>query len=309
MLATRIVRDLVVDRPIGPGRPAFIAAGSGFVRAGAHLYVVADDDRHLASFPAEGDEPGRLHRLAPGDLPVEVAERKGEKPDLEALAVLPAFPGAPHGAVFAVGSGSSPHRTTGFVWALARTGSLTGRARPVWLGDLYGELIVRVHELNVEGAAVVGDAFRLLQRGNNAEGENAVVDLDLSGTLAAVAEGRAITPRLIREVRPYDLGRMQGVKLTFTDASPLPDRRMAFSAVAEDSGDAINDGPSVGSVIGVMEPDGEVSASVPLDRPLKVEGVLAELAGEGLDLLLVTDADDPATPSPLIAARMDAGST
>jgi len=46
--------------------------------------------------------PGRLHRLFEGELPDKPKARKTAKPDLEALARLPAFHGCPHGALLFV---------------------------------------------------------------------------------------------------------------------------------------------------------------------------------------------------------------
>src|SRR4051794_14149518 len=104
MLRMRPVRDLVVEED---GERRSIAAASGIALAGDHVYVVADDERALAMFPAAGAAPGRLIPFLPGRLPGDPAERKRMKPDLEALALMPPDPGHPAGALVALGSGST----------------------------------------------------------------------------------------------------------------------------------------------------------------------------------------------------------
>ena len=71
--------------PAGPGQPGHVSAASGLVRVGPWLHVVADDALLLATFPLEGEGPGALSRLLPGELPEEPAARKALKPDFEAL--------------------------------------------------------------------------------------------------------------------------------------------------------------------------------------------------------------------------------
>jgi hypothetical protein len=41
-----------------------------------------------------------------------------------------------------------------------------------------------------------------------------------------------------------------------------------------------------------------------LDQPYKVEGINARLHGDRLDLLLVTDADDPGIPAALFSTSI-----
>ena len=88
------LRELTLDVPRAAGGGRYVSAASGLVRTGGHMYVAADDERELAVFPATGDAPGRLVRFLPGELPADPEERKRDKPDVEALALLPAGPGA-----------------------------------------------------------------------------------------------------------------------------------------------------------------------------------------------------------------------
>jgi hypothetical protein len=113
---------------------------------------------------------------------------------------------------------------------------------------------------------------------------------------------RRIKPKMVRS---YSLGDIDGVALGFTDAAALPSGGWVFTAVAEDTDDAVADGPCAGSVVGVVDRRGELSEVHRLQPKMKVEGVDLRATPEGLVLCLVTDADDPARPSTLLRARLE----
>ena len=125
-LHLRKLRDLEVEEPSGPGRPAHLSAASGVVRRGDFVYVIGDDELHLGVFRLSSSGPGRLRRVLAGDLPEDHGDRSDVKPDLEALTVLPPFEGHPYGALLGLGSGSAPERDRGFVCRLGADGGLAG---------------------------------------------------------------------------------------------------------------------------------------------------------------------------------------
>ena len=47
-LELRKLRDLELEEPSGPERPAHVAAGSGVVRRGDYAYVIGDDELFIA---------------------------------------------------------------------------------------------------------------------------------------------------------------------------------------------------------------------------------------------------------------------
>ncbi|HEX8646744.1 MAG TPA: hypothetical protein VF715_07565 [Thermoleophilaceae bacterium] len=302
MLRATPIRELTVETGDGPDA---VAAASGLVRAGAHVYVIADDRLELAAFGAECGAPGRLRRMLPGELPEDPAERKLAKPDLEALALLPGAAGAagPGGALLALGSGSRDNRRRGVVWRLAATGALEGDPQPVDLAPLYTELERAIPDLNVEGAAVRGGELLLFQRGNGAAGVNAAIALDLAAARADLAAG-TMRPEAITGIRHYDLGTTGGVRLAFSDAAPLPDGRIVYSAVAEAGDDTFHDGECVGAGIGVIEAGGALGRFEALEPASKVEGVEARAHGRAIDLLMVADPDDPDAVAELLGARV-----
>ncbi|HSP79166.1 MAG TPA: hypothetical protein VLQ93_11585, partial [Myxococcaceae bacterium] len=266
-------RLLTLEAPESPGRPAHVSAASGLVRVGGWLHVVADDSLHLASFPLDGEAPGRSARLFPGELPEGKEERKAAKPDLEALCLLGALTHAPHGALLAVPSGSTPVRRKGALVPLAMDGSLGGPVLEVDFSEVYAQLARELGPLNIEGAAVAGGRLRLLNRGNGDQGTDAVVDLDGDRVLRTLEAGETMKPDVVRIVRRWELGRAGPVRLSFTDAAPLPDGRVVFTAAAEDTRDAYADGPVQGSAVGVLAPDGSPMFLDGVDAKVKLEGV------------------------------------
>jgi hypothetical protein len=300
-LATTVVRELTLARSPGEPVPAHVSAASGIAAPGSWLYVVVDDEAGLGVFPREGDAPGRLLALPGEPLPNDPVARKKQKPDLEALCVLPAHDGAPHGALLGLGSGSAAPRHRGIRWPLDAHGALRGPALPVDLAPLYTELGRQFQQLNVEGATVCGDELLIAQRGNSAEGINAIVVLDLAKTLATLVADGALDPGALRAIETHDLPELSGVPATFTDLTALPDGRVAYSACAEATDDPVRDGEFVGAVVGVLG-----AGYAPLEPAHKVEGIWPLSADGDVELLLVADADDRAIPAPLLRARLDA---
>ena len=303
-LELRQLRELDLDAPSDPGRGAYVSAASGVVQRGDFVYVVGDDELHLAVFEVSTDAPGRLERVLSGNLPADHDARKEAKPDLEALTVLPPFDQHPYGALLGLGSGSTPARDRGFVWGLAADGSLDGQPREVDLGQLYSVLRAQVEELNIEGAAVMGEQLWLLQRGNSALGANVVAELALSEVMGSLLHDATVDAAELQRVRAYELGELEGAKLTFSDASALGDEMLVFTASAEGSPNTYEDGEILGSVVGTIDRDGEVRRLRTIDRAYKVEGVHATLDTGVMTLTFVCDQDDPEVASPLLSATM-----
>ncbi len=300
MLTARKLRELT----LASGARPYLAAASGLVRVGEWLYVIADDETSLGIFPASGSAPGRRLSLIDAGTPLGAALPKAVKPDLEVLTHLSATVFPPYGALLALGSCSSLTRCRGFLAPLSGEGT-PGAPQIVDLAPLCVRLARELPALNLEGAAVIGGVLRLLHRGNGRSGGNASIDLDLRGLLAHFAEPTTIPDGVIRDVLRHDLGSVEGVQLTFTDASPLPSGRLVFSVVAEDAPDAYADGPCLGAAVGVMDADGRVLSMEPLHPVFKVEGVHATVEAGRVSLLLVADGDDPQQPAPLLSAELD----
>jgi hypothetical protein len=268
------------------------------------VYVVGDDLLFLAVFDASSKDPGQLRRVLPGERTDPAVESPEDKPDLEVLTVLPPFESHPNGALLGLGSGSTPARDRGFAWALAADGSLHDEPLQLDLAPLYTLLREHLEALNVEGAAVMGDELWLLQRGNSEQGVNLVVSLELSEVLDSLLRDRTLAAPELRGMLAFDLGELEGAALTFSDASPLGGELLVFTASAEDSGDAGENGAILGSVVGTIDRGGEVRRLRTIDRKHKVEGVHAALDTGVVTMTFVCDQDDPDTPSPLLSATL-----
>jgi hypothetical protein len=174
--------------------------------------------------------------------------------------------------------------------------------------------------------ATHGRELVLAQRGNSSDeqgrpAKNLLVRLSLAEVLESFYTDLRVGRCELEEIREYDLGSLPlevdgssyDVKLDFTDLDAVTDdplRRLVFTAAGEGTDDQ---GPAkgaiAGSIVGVIDADGNVAQTCPLeDASIKLEGVDARYnpATGTIDLLLVSDADDPDVPAPLMAARIPA---
>ncbi len=315
MLTAEHLRDLRIDPRLHPRGQPHLSAASGLVRAGQRLYVVADDEHHLGVFDDMAltgtttqvtTAPGSLLRLLDGDLPLKPGQRKKAKPDLESLALLPALPGCPHGALLALGSGSRPNRETGVLMALDGQGAANGRIARVDLGVLYAPLRAQFTDLNIEGAFVASGELHLLHRGNRGDARNACIRYDWNQVAPWLTGQRTRAP-VAKGVQLIRLGEAGGVPLGLTDGAALSCGAWVFTAVAEDTADSFSDGACVGSAVGIVGPEGQVRQLQALHGAPKVEGVAVQADSHQLVLTLVTDPDNPAVASQLLQVRWAPG--
>ena len=303
MITLTKIRDLNLSAAPSSNRPLHLSAASGLVCVNSFIYVIADEELHLGVFRTANRDPGHLVRLFDGALADSKTDRKKQKPDLEALTLIPADRKYPNGALLALGSGSRHNRRIGALLGLDAEGAVRGSPHVLDLSPVLAPLEDKFPALNIEGALVSGDELRLFQRGNTRHPENAIIRFQLSAVLDALNLKRT------GMVKPFaidlcDLGQIDGIPLCFTDAASLPDGDMVFTAVAEDTDDAYADGPCVGAAIGIADSNG-LRCLHRLNQPYKVEGVDARMDGHTIRLLLVTDADDADTPAGLFSATMD----
>jgi hypothetical protein len=298
-------------------RPAFVRAGSGVTWWGDRLAVVQDDTAFVALVdPVSGVAEAVALPVDDGVRQFGVARgNKARKPDLEAVLTLP------DGRLLAFGSGSTAARERLLTLGPDRVPRWVNAA-PLYRA-LRAERAFAGSELNVEGAALVGDRVRLFQRGNGAvvggvAPVNATVDLALDDLLAAMVrwvndptDDRGVA---LADVVSYDLGAIDGVALSFTDATAWPGSRpgrVAWLAAAEDSPDTYRDGVCAGSALGYVDADGAVGHQALRARDgapfrAKAEGVAFD-RGDPTLAWAVLDLDDPERPSELCALRVVSG--
>ncbi len=274
-------------------------------------WLVAQDDATHAAWlrPPSSVVPVRVFPAVDGHEVFGSAEgTKHLKPDVEAGCEV-TVDGAP--AVLLLGSGSTPRRTRAGLVRLADDGP---RSEVTELGPLYTRVAdvlgVTPDHLNLEGACRLGDRLRWFNRGNAGAGlPSASVDLDLAGLVAAVTGAGAPGDIGVGNPLLHDLGSVAGVGLAVTDAVALPDGRVLLSAAAEDTPNAVDDGPVVGSALCLVHDD-ELLATADLAAAggtvHKVEGLgLREVRADGVRLIAVVDVDDPLVPSVELTVRVD----
>ncbi|NWF82052.1 MAG: hypothetical protein HXY37_18710 [Chloroflexi bacterium] len=294
-------------------RPAHVRAASSLVRLGRHMVAIQDDAHFLALIDPATWAVAALTLPAGPDGQRQFDDLRGTralKLDLEASVVVP---GPDGDLLLALGSGSTPERER--ILMVEQVTSGEPAIRLVAASALYAQLRAPAFagsELNLEGAVLLGTTLRLFQRGNGAprgalQPIDATCDLHWPALAAYLANPSVVPPPELTAITRYDLGRLAGARLTFTDATLAPGG-ILYCATAEDSPDVTRDGPVVGSALGLLPfaghpryapltgPDGQV-------LPIKVEGALLD-ATDPTRIYLVADADDPLTPSELLVTRL-----
>ena len=291
------IRTLETARPSQEGRPCFVSAASGLVRVGGFWFVNADDETHMARFPADDSLPGEFFEVLPGPtLPLEHRPRKKAKPDLEALTVIERTGGA---SLLAVPSGSKANRVKGAVIPCFERGAL-GPAKIVDFGALYEEIARRVGPLNIEGAVMRGERLLLFNRGNAADSVSAVISV-AGAAFAQVNDGSEAPPAIL-SIHEMDLGEIEGHPLGFTDACLGSHGELLFLAAAEGVKDSYEDGAYLGAVIGALDEAGRILHRDPIDCPMKPEGLW--LLKETGRVRIVTDCDDITRAAEMFELKM-----
>src|SRR5690606_17272693 len=103
---------------------------------------------------------------------------------------------------------------------------------------------------------VDGRDVMFFQRGNGAprgglRPVDATARVSLADLVGYLESGAPCPP--LRDVSAWDLGALEGVRLTFTDAAIGPRGEIAFVACAEASPDATRDGPVSGVALGRLD--------------------------------------------------------
>ena len=291
----RSVRDLRYDTPADPAddRPPHVRAASGLAMHHGRLVIAQDDASFLAVVARDGVSAIKLPRGMHGRRRFEIAlGNKLDKLDLESIIAI-------DDELWAFGSGSLPIRDK--ICVVKQGVVRVWDAAPLytrWRAGLRGAI-------NVEGVAHVGPELWIFHRGNTGEGDPgpAVLHLELAALRRWIdAEGEM--PELLAG-QGYDLGRVGGSVLGFTDAI-ADGPRVLYLAAAEATANAIDDGAVTGSHVGVIDiATGETrAASITLDgAPVKAEGIALDPADPS-HAWIALDPDDPEVPARLLEVAL-----
>jgi len=316
-IAARVTRRVHLHYEAGPDpledRPAHVRAASSIVRFHDELLVIQDDALFVARVDERTSAVGHLVLTQIDGGPRLFDDGRGNKADKLDLEAAVAVESRGEQLVLALGSGSTSVRER--IVVLRRVADEL-KAEIVHAPDFYAMLRARPEfsgsELNLEGAVQMGSALLLFQRGNGAPGKVDAVDACASIDAQAFVDhlsGLGPCPELER-VRQYDLGRVAGSRLTFTDAT-LHAGLLLYVAAAEASPDVTRDGPVAGVALGMLCEDEPPRYALLMDEhgsPCtdKLEGIVGStlLAGSASakvhEIIGVIDRDDPDVAAELV---------
>ncbi len=295
-------------------RPAHVRAGSGLAWIGGELACIQDDAHFVARI-----EPGtgRAHAVP---LPAgegglrqfdDVRGNKRFKLDLEACTVVPDGRGGEVLVAFGSGSSSRRERILRVADVQAPHPYVDLREAITFFARLRDAAEFSGSELNVEGAVWRGGRILLLNRGNGAAVDgrqpvDATCEIDWAALLAYLDGPGGQSAPAPESILQYDLGTIDGWRLSFTDAAVIGDA-LLYTASAEASPNAVDDGPVAGSALGIIGADGAARWT----ELLGVDGGRFDGKVEGIargprpgTVYVIVDRDDPARPSELCEVEL-----
>lgn len=324
-LTARVTGSLEMIYYEGPSdeedRPPHVRAASGLSAFREYLAVIQDDANWLGLI--DGDQRIVAVPLPPAPSGARVFSKsrgnKDEKYDLEACITVPGKDG--HELV-----GFSSGSRVGREWILRVKENLPDDRTSLTLEELARCLEADFVEarpfydslrankefsgagLNIEGALTIdNDRIVLFQRGNARPGEglepvDAIAQMSWAALCRHLSDPANVPPPTLENVTAYDLGELDGVRLTFSDAEYLGERRILYSASAEDS----ETDHIAGSILGVIEADGKARWTELIDQDGsafsgKIEGLTLDPA-DPRKVHFVIDDDDETLPSQIFEA-------
>jgi hypothetical protein len=324
-LEARIVRRVPMHYADGADeatdRPAHVRAASSLTWVGDRVALVQDDVNFVALVdPVTGLADAITLPSGKDDLRQFDVGRGNKKFKLD-LEAMTRVPGASGTTLLAFGSGSKKRRENVLMLRFAGRGARLTPGEPslVALPDLYAALRAASafagSDMNVEGALYLDGMIRLFGRGNGEASDelhpvDATCDLDWRLLQAHIASpGERPLPE-IKRITQYDLGDIDGVAFGFTDAISVGRTVVMYSAAAEASPDASEDGEVGGSALGVIPNDRRLAARwapVVDERGKhfagKVEGLVLH-PRDRTRALVVIDVDDHTRPSELCEVEL-----
>lgn len=297
--------DADIDRPphvrAASGMAPFYENHYAVIQDDANFLALVDRDTHQVwSYPLP-DGPGETRSYGPDESHLKL--------DLEACCTVP---NTEHRLLLAFGSGDGESRE----WLVTVSWPKDADEPDTQLIDpnrFYSYLRQR-HDfagagLNIEGAVFIDeDTIRLFQRGN-AEPHNGMEPVDATGDISWTAlkaylddQENASVPE-IDNVTQYDIGKLKGVPLTFSDAELTPGG-LLFSASAEDSKDTDF---VAGSVLGIIDEEGARWTPVIDQNGEAFEGKMEGLSLDRTNdkqVFFVIDSDDEEKPSKVFEAEL-----
>jgi len=210
-----------------------IGSASGLFYKDNSVSVIGDNSGFLYDYHI-GTKDLRSYSLVPNaaaNIP------KKQKPDFEAMAF-------DNDNFYIFGSGSTENRNKMVQFDKASKTAV----KTTDLTDLYLSMQsfgnIKPEDFNIEGAALSGETWYFLQRGNGSKGKN----------ILFTVEGKTLENGFTILSNDFKLPKIKGVRCSFTDAL-LIDDHLYFLAAAENSKSTYEDGEVLGSIIGRINID------------------------------------------------------
>ena len=152
---------------------------------------------------------------------------------------------------------------------------------------------------------MLGERFWLFHRGNEAESaerrRRACARASCVDSLTGDQD--LVRPTSSRAIRAYDLGELDGVRLSFSDATALTDELVCSPPPprARPTRRSIR-----GSVVGTIAADGKVRRLRTIDAGGRSRACTPRSTPGVIDFVFVCDQDSDDEPSPLLSATMPA---
>jgi hypothetical protein len=312
----RVVERRTMTYHEGPSdeadRPPHVRAASGLSAFREYLAVVQDDANWLALIDA--DQQVTAVPLPPSPAGDRIfSKKRGNQADKYDLEACVSVTSGDRCELVGFSSGSRTERE----WVLRVSEQEAGGelkaefvSAPAFYAAMREATSFSGAGLNIEGALSLDhDRIRLFQRGNSEpcdglEPVDATADFSWSALCDHLSAPDRYPPPALENIRTYDLGKLEDVRLTFSDAEHLGEGRVLFSASAEDPGS----GDVRGSVLGIIESDGEARLTRLRDeqgQPFtgKIEGLTLDTQDRS-KIYFVIDDDDEDTPSCIFHAKV-----
>lgn len=270
-----------------------VPSASGVEMMGEEIFMIGDNSPWLYRLDQTYEVTDRYQVFSTEDLEEGIIP-KARKPDFEAMAITD---WGQEKLLLLFGSGSkSPERDSVVIMGLEkRAGDVSTYSVKHFYEQIKRSANLGEEDLNIEGAAVVGDSLYLFNRG-----KNIVIRSTVDGFLRQVIAHESY-PEL--EIINVELPEIKGIKAGFSGAAVVPgQRKILFTASVENTENWIADGEILGSFVGTIDLDELKNGCRPKyvqimeggqTLNIKVESLTVQNTGSGgeLGVILVTDSD------------------
>lgn len=262
-------------------------SGSGIGQQAGKYYAIGDDSPFLYVFDSNFQLTEKIGLVNPNDFEFKKNRiKKKQKPDFETLEFIS------KNELVIFGSGSKSPQRDIFIRVFLNE---TTKTQYHNLTEFYNHLKqlpeLENAELNIEATAFTDGFLYLFNRSNNL-----IIRFNYDAFITYLTNGKI--PEV--ETKHIELPQEKNVQIGFSGATAIDAKTMLFTASAEATDDAYNDGEIIGSWVGELDISDFKHSTVTrygiipsADKPLKVESVaLCPSAETDVKVLFITDDDN-----------------